>query len=122
MSDRHERGENPDEQDEEVKDDKVPTVSMDFAFLGSETDEDQLIVLMMVESQARNIMAQACPDKAIVTGEYSDHIISKCVDQIDQLGFSKVILRIWMGVRKVRQSISSVPAAHTAPALARAAA
>ena len=58
LADRHERADDP-EQDPAGSEGRLPTIGMDFCYLGSETDPDQLAVLVMQDSATGSVMPQA---------------------------------------------------------------
>ena len=76
LADRHERADNP-EDDTAGNEGRLPTVGMDFAYLGSETDKDQLPVLVMNDSHTGSVTTQACPDKAMVQCDFQDIILPR---------------------------------------------
>ena len=71
----------------------MPLIAGDFCFLGSDGDEGKLTVFVVVDNKSRIIFARAIPDKAVVNGEYYDYLVKRIVDDINSLGYNRIIFK-----------------------------
>ena len=66
IADQHRRTEGSGREEED--DGRLPTIAADLCFLGSQSDEDKLTVLAMIDGKSGTLFGIPSPDKAIVNG------------------------------------------------------
>ena len=95
LADRHER--NKHEEDHrpggEPELDEVPTVSFDFCFLTRK--EQGKAIPTRVDRDHRTCYTHAftCPGKSTKEEEYSEQIVMKCKNFVEQLGYKRVAMK-----------------------------
>ena len=88
VADQHSRAKGGDDEDG-----RLPIISADLCFMGSEESENKLVTLVMVDDKSDILFSHPSPDKAIVRGEHSEYMLNKVVDDINSLGYGKVTLK-----------------------------
>ena len=87
IADQHRRTEGSGREEED--DGRLPTIAADLCFLGSQSDEDKLTVLAMIDGKSGTLFGIPSPDKAIINGEYSEYVLNKVLSGIDSLGYKQ---------------------------------
>ena len=68
---------------------RIPAISADYCFLGSEEDESQAPVWVMTDHETKAVFAYVCESK----GSESKGLVDQVVEDINKLGHTKVILK-----------------------------
>ena len=91
LADKHIRVDHDDDDDDDP--DEPPVISADVCFPGDGDGEGAFTVLVMTDSRTKSMFANSSPGKETVTGEHSEYLVTKVTDNINSLGYGKVVLK-----------------------------
>ena len=72
---------------------EFPVVTMDWCYLGQEGDPKTIPVLVVRDSKSKSTYAHATLGKGVIDHEYGVHTIKAVVDDINDMGFKRIILK-----------------------------
>ena len=72
---------------------EFPVVSMDWCYLGRKEDPHNIPVLVVKDSSSKGTFAHGTPGAVIVTGEYGERTIKAVIEDLDNLGYKRILLK-----------------------------
>ena len=85
--------ENPHKSSPDTVTRELPVVSMDWGYLAQKDDDQSLPMLVIRDSESKSIFAHGTPGMAIVSGDYGAHTVKRVVEDVDSLGYKRVMMK-----------------------------
>ena len=95
LADQHERKRDEENQHagDEVEQQEVPTISVDFCFLMQKDQGKSIPTLVARDHKSCYTHAFTCPGKSTKEVEYSEEIVHKCKICVEMLGYKPVAMK-----------------------------